>query len=62
MVKLLRRALLGNMPFFHDDNLIGDRQGFFLIVGHIDRREAEALLQIADLGADAATQPLVEVG
>ncbi|MNW11025.1 hypothetical protein D3C71_2083760 [compost metagenome] len=50
------------MPFFHDDNLIGDRQGFFLIVGHIDRREAEALLQIADLGADAATQPLVEVG
>ncbi|MNY77442.1 hypothetical protein D3C86_2173450 [compost metagenome] len=49
------------MPLFHDNYLIGNRQCLFLIVGNVHRRKAQALLQVADLGAHAAAQAFIQV-
>ncbi len=39
------RPLLGDNGFVHDDDPVGDRQRLFLVVGHVDRGQAQVLLQ-----------------
>ena len=60
-IKLLRRADLHDMPLVHHQHGIGNRKGFALIVGHVQRGDIKLLLQFADLIAHAAPQVGVEV-
>ena len=61
-VELFRRCFLHDAAFVHDDDLVGDGKGFALVVGDVERGDAEALLQFADFFAHAAAQVGVEVG
>ena len=40
-----RFSPLGDNGFVHDDDPVGDRQRLFLVVGHVDRGQAQVLLQ-----------------
>ncbi|MNV44420.1 hypothetical protein D3C71_1361790 [compost metagenome] len=62
LIQRAGRAALGDGAFVHHHNLVADRQGFALVVGHIDHRQAQALLQGADLFAHGAPQAGVQVG
>src|SRR5262249_43383267 len=42
----------------HDRDAIGDRERFLLVVGHVDRRDTDVLLDLADLAA----QPQPDLG
>ena len=44
----------------HDDNTIGHDQRFFLIVGDVDDRDAEAILDLHELDLHVLAQLLVE--
>ena len=61
IVELARRALLRDAALLHHHDAVRDGQRLLLIVGDVDGGEAEALLQLADLGAHAAAQAGVEV-
>jgi hypothetical protein len=61
-VDLTRRAGLGDAPFLQHGHAIGDRERLFLIVGHIDRREAVFLADAPDFGAHFEAQSGIEVG
>ena len=45
----------------HDDDAVGDRERLLLVVGHVGHREAEALLELADVLAHPAAELGVEV-
>ena len=60
-VKILRRADLHDMTFIHHQHGIGNRKGFALIVGHVQRGDIKLFLQFADLIAHAAPEVGVEV-
>ena len=45
----------------HDDDLVGHGHGLDLVVGDVDRRRLEALVQLLDLGAHGDAQLGVEV-
>ena len=47
----LRRADLLEAPAAHHGDAVGDRQRLLLVVRHVDRGDAERLLQLADLAA-----------
>ena len=61
-VELVRRPLLRDLRVAHDDDPVRHRQGLLLVVGDVDRRQREALLQLADFLPDLAAQLGVEVG
>ncbi len=61
VVELERRADLLDMPALHHHDLVGHRHRLDLVVGHIDRRGREPLVQLADLGAHLHAQLGVEV-
>ena len=56
-----RRAHLHNDALVHDDDLVGYRHRFGLVVGYINRRNAELLLNAANLRAHVHTQLCIEV-
>ena len=60
-VELLRRADLLEAPAAHHRDAVGDRQRLLLVVRHVDRGDAERLLQLADLAAHLDPQLRVEV-
>ena len=62
VVELERRADLLNQPVMHHDDPVGHGHGFDLVVGHIDGRRLQALMQFLDLGAHGHPQLGVEVG
>ena len=55
-------ADLLNFPFVHDGDLIGEGEGFFLIVGDEKERDAETFLELFELDADAFAEGGVEGG
>ena len=61
LVELLRRADLEHAAVLHHRHAVGERQRLFLVVGHVDGRDAELLLELADLGAHLHADLRVEV-
>ncbi len=55
-------AVLGDAAGIHDDDAVGDGQGFLLVVGDVDHGQAQRLLEGADLLAHVAAQLGVQVG
>ena len=62
IVDFLRRAHLGDHAAVHDDDLIRNGHGLGLIVGDVHRRDAQRLLDAANLGAHGYAQLGVQVG
>jgi len=61
-VNLAGAADLLNLSFIHHGNLIGEREGFFLIVGDKEEGDAEPLLELFQLNADALAEGGVKSG
>ena len=49
IIDLSWRSDLFHLALAHDNDLIGDTHGLRLIVGHIDSRDADFLLDLSDL-------------
>jgi hypothetical protein len=62
VVKMQRRADLLDDAVMHDDDLVGHRHRLDLVVGDIDGRRLEALVQLLDLAAHRHAQLRVEIG
>ena len=62
VVELERRADLLDAAVVHDDDAVGHRHRLDLVVGDVDRRRLQALVQRLDLGAHRHAQLGVEVG
>ena len=62
LVELARCAFLRDRGLVHDDDAVGYRHRFRLVVRHVDDGERQSLLQLADLLAHLPAQPRVEVG
>ena len=61
VVEIERRADLLHLAVAHDDDLVGHGHGLDLVVGDVDRRRAEPLVQLLDLGAHGDAELCVEV-
>ena len=61
VVELLRRADLLEEAVPHDGDPVAHRHGLDLVVGDVDGRRAEALVEARDLGAGLHAQLGVEV-
>ena len=61
-VNLARRADLFQRARVHHGDLVGHRQGFFLIVRHEQERDADAALEVAQFAADLFAQLGIERG
>ena len=61
VVELERRADLLDAAFLHDDDAVGHRHRLDLVVGDVDRRRLQPLVQGLDLGAHRHAQLGVEV-
>ena len=62
VVELERRADLLDQAVVHDDDLVGHGHGLDLVVGDVDGRGLQPLVQLLDLGAHLHAQLGVEVG
>ncbi len=62
VIKIERRAHLLDVTVMHDHDLVGHGHGLDLVMGHIDRRGLEALVQFLHLGAHRDAQFGIEVG
>ena len=62
LVDLLRRADLLDAAAAHDDDAVGQRHRLDLVVGDVDERRRELLVQLLDLGAHLDAQLGVEIG
>ena len=62
LVQHFGRIELHDAARIHDRHAIRDREGFFLIVGHIDRGGAVGALQLADFHPHVDAQLGIEVG
>ena len=60
-IELARRALLRDRCVVHDDDPVGHRQRFLLVVGDVHDTQAELLLELADLAAHATAELGVEI-
>src|SRR5262245_6912778 len=60
-IEVGRRPLLRDRRVVHDDDLIGHRQSFLLVVSDVHDAEAELLLELADLAAYATAELGVEI-
>ncbi len=61
VVNLLRSSHLSDNTLVHDDDLIGDGHGLALVVGDVDGRDSDFLLDAADLGSHLDTELCIEV-
>ena len=61
VVELARRVDLLEDPRAHDGDAVAERHGLGLVVGDVDRRRLEALLQAGHLGPHLHAQLRVEV-
>ena len=61
VVELLRRRDLLQLALAHHGDAVAHRHRLDLVVGDVDRRHAELVLQLADLGAHLDAQLRVEV-
>src|SRR3954452_2942927 len=62
LVEIQRRAVLLDLAAVEHDDLVGHGHGLDLVVGDIDRRGAELLLEPCHLDAHLHTQRRVEIG
>ncbi len=60
-IEILRGANLHDVALVHHQHGVRDRKGLALIVGDVQRRNVELLLQLADLVAHAATQVGIKI-
>src|SRR5499426_3716932 len=61
VVKLERRADLFHQAVMHDHDAVGERHGLDLIVGDVDGRSFQALMQFLDFGAHGDAKLGVEI-
>ena len=62
IVDFARRADLLDQAVAHHHDAVGHRQRLFQVVRHVDRRDAEPVLQLAQLDAHVGAQLGVEIG
>ena len=62
VVEFERSPRLLDQPVLHHDDLVGHGHGLDLVVGDVDRRGLQALVQLLDLGAHLDAQLRVEIG
>ncbi|MPL80520.1 hypothetical protein SDC9_26421 [bioreactor metagenome] len=62
LVDLLRRAALRDHALFHHHDAVRHHQRLALVMGDVDRGDADALLQVADEEAHVVAQRGVEIG
>ena len=62
LVQGRRRAVLLDATRAHEDDLIGHRHRFDLVVGHVDHGDAEPALQCSNLPAHITAQLRIQVG
>ncbi len=58
----MRLADLTDFPITQDHDAVGERQGFILIMGYIDRRRTELVMNAADFGPHLKPQLGIEIG
>ena len=61
-IYFLRCSYLLYLPLIHNDDTVGKRHCFRLIVGYIDTRNTELPLNLADFGTHIYAQLCIEVG
>ncbi len=61
VVELLRAVDLLQLALAHDRDAVAHRERLDLVVRHVDRRHAEVVLELGDLGARLDAQLRVEV-
>src|SRR5690606_18999398 len=62
VIELERRANLFDNAIVHDHDFVGHRHGFDLVVGHVDGRGLEPLMQLLDFGAHLHAQLRIQIG
>ncbi len=62
VVNLLRAARLHHAPLMQDDDAIRHHHGFFAIVGYVNGRKAQTLLQGTNLVAQLQTNAGIQIG
>ena len=62
LVDGLRTRRLLDLALVHDSNAVGDRECLLLIMGNIDRRDANLFLYRADRGTHLHAQLCIEIG
>ena len=62
LVDGLRTRRLLDLALVHDSNAVGDRECLLLIMGDIDRRDADLFLYRADRGPHLHAQLCIEIG
>ena len=60
LVDLARGAHLNDVAVAHDDDEIGHRERFRLVMGHIDERRPDPTMDLLDLALQALAKLLVE--
>lgn len=60
--KLDRRAYLFDLTAAHDDNSVGQGHSLNLVVGDVDYRRTNLLVQSFDLGTHRISQLGIEIG
>ena len=61
MVELLRRVGLEDLPVPHDGDPLAERHRLDLVVRHVDRGDAEAVVKLLQRGAHADAELRVQV-
>ena len=61
LIQVARRSFLHDPARLHHDDAVGHRQGFGLVMRHVERRHFQFALDSADLQAGAIAQAGVEV-
>src|SRR5207302_11118637 len=61
LVEFARRPLLLDPPRAQDGRVIAQAEGLLVVVGHVEDRESEAPLELADLLDEGATERRVEI-
>ena len=62
MVEIQRGGNLLNLPVSHDDNPIGHRHGFCLVVRHINHRAGQLAVKSGDLGPRLDPHLRIQIG
>jgi hypothetical protein len=59
-IQAVGSVLLENRPSIHHNDLVGENECFFLVMGHVDRRRASLLLNASEVGAELLSELAIE--